>query len=35
MPCLFAYAHVSTADQTLENQLQEIAAAGFPVDRGG
>lgn len=32
MPRLFVYARVSTADQTPENQLQEIAAAGFQVD---
>ncbi|CAE6826861.1 recombinase family protein [Paraburkholderia haematera] len=28
----FAYARVSTADQTTENQLHEIRAAGFAVD---
>lgn len=28
----FVYARVSTADQTTENQLQEIAAAGFNVE---
>jgi putative DNA-invertase from lambdoid prophage Rac len=28
----FAYARVSTADQTTANQLQEIEAAGFAVD---
>ncbi|WP_137164841.1 MULTISPECIES: recombinase family protein [Pseudomonas] len=29
----FAYCRVSTADQTTENQLQEIRAAGFDVPR--
>lgn len=28
----FAYCRVSTADQTTQNQLQEIAAAGFAVE---
>lgn len=28
----FAYCRVSTADQTTQNQLQEIAAAGFTVE---
>ena len=28
----FAYCRVSTLDQTTENQLQEIASAGFSVD---
>jgi len=28
----FAYCRVSTSDQTTENQLQEIASAGFSVD---
>ena len=28
----FAYCRVSTADQTNENQVREIAAAGFSVD---
>jgi len=28
----FAYCRVSTSDQTTENQLQEIASAGFAVD---
>jgi putative DNA-invertase from lambdoid prophage Rac len=28
----FAYCRVSTADQTTENQIQEIAGAGFAVD---
>lgn len=32
MSRVFAYCRVSTADQTTENQLQEIAAAGFAVD---
>lgn len=32
MPRVFAYCRVSTTDQTTENQLQEIAAAGFAVD---
>lgn len=32
MPRLFVYARVSTADQTPDNQLQEIVAAGFQVD---
>lgn len=31
MSRLFAYCRVSTADQTTENQVQEIAAAGFTV----
>ncbi len=31
MSRVFAYCRVSTADQTTENQLQEIAAAGFAV----
>jgi putative DNA-invertase from lambdoid prophage Rac len=29
----FAYCRVSTADQVTENQIQEIAAAGFTVDK--
>lgn len=29
----FAYARVSTADQTAANQLREIEAAGFNVDK--
>ncbi|WP_186111172.1 recombinase family protein [Burkholderia gladioli] len=29
----FAYARVSTADQTVANQLREIEAAGFSVDK--
>lgn len=29
----FAYCRVSTADQTTENQVREIAAAGFAVDQ--
>jgi putative DNA-invertase from lambdoid prophage Rac len=32
MSRVFAYCRVSTTDQTTENQLQEIAAAGFQVD---
>jgi putative DNA-invertase from lambdoid prophage Rac len=32
MPRTFAYCRVSTADQTTENQVREIAAAGFAVD---
>jgi putative DNA-invertase from lambdoid prophage Rac len=32
MTRVFAYCRVSTTDQTTENQLQEIAAAGFKVD---
>jgi putative DNA-invertase from lambdoid prophage Rac len=32
MPRVFVYARVSTADQTTDNQLREIAAAGFVVD---
>lgn len=31
MARVFAYCRVSTADQTTENQLREIAAAGFDV----
>lgn len=31
MSRLFAYCRVSTSDQTTENQLREIAAAGFAV----
>src|ERR1700735_2207220 len=33
MPRTFAYVRVSTSDQTTENQIREIAAAGFSVDR--
>lgn len=29
----FAYARVSTADQTAVNQIREIEAAGFSVDK--
>ena len=29
----FIYARVSTADQNTENQVREIAAAGFAVDK--
>ena len=32
MPRTFAYCRVSTADQTYENQVHEILAAGFQVD---
>lgn len=32
MPRTFAYARVSTTDQTVENQLCEIKAAGFHVE---
>ena len=32
MPRTFAYAHVSTADQTTANQIREIEAAGFKVE---
>ncbi len=32
MARLFAYCRVSTADQTTENQVHEIKAAGFSVD---
>lgn len=32
MPRTFAYARVSTTGQTTENQIQEIAAAGFHVE---
>lgn len=31
MSRVFAYCRVSTADQTTENQVQEIAAAGFTI----
>jgi putative DNA-invertase from lambdoid prophage Rac len=31
MSRVFAYCRVSTADQTTDNQVQEIAAAGFTV----
>jgi putative DNA-invertase from lambdoid prophage Rac len=33
MPRTFAYVRVSTAGQTTENQVREIEAAGFQVDR--
>jgi len=33
MSRLFAYCRVSTTDQTTENQVQEIAAAGFAVTK--
>lgn len=32
MARVFAYCRVSTCDQTTENQVREIAAAGFAVD---
>lgn len=32
MSRVFAYARVSTADQTVENQVREIEAAGFKVE---
>lgn len=32
MPRVFCYSRVSTHDQTTENQIQEIAAAGFIVE---
>lgn len=32
MPRVFAYCRVSTSDQTTDNQLQEVAQAGFTVD---
>lgn len=31
MTRVFAYCRVSTTDQTTENQLREIASAGFDV----
>ena len=33
MSRVFAYCRVSTADQTTDNQIQEIEAAGFNIDR--
>jgi putative DNA-invertase from lambdoid prophage Rac len=33
MPRTFAYVRVSTAGQTTDNQIREIEAAGFAVDR--
>ena len=33
MSRVFAYCRVSTADQTTDNQIQEIAAAGFTVQK--
>ncbi len=33
MSRVFAYCRVSTADQTTENQAQEIAASGFAIER--
>ena len=35
MSRVFAYCRVSTADQTADNQIQEMAAAGFTVQNGG
>lgn len=32
MPRIFAYCRVSTADQTTENQVQEIAGRGFAIE---
>ena len=32
MPRAFAYVRVSTTSQTTDNQLQEIAAAGFIIE---
>jgi len=34
MSRVFAYCRVSTADQTTDNQIQEIASAGFTVQQG-
>ncbi len=34
MSRVFAYCRVSTADQTTDNQIQEITAAGFTVQEG-
>ena len=34
MSRVFAYCRVSTADQTTDNQIQEISAAGFTVQEG-
>src|SRR5438270_1150512 len=33
MSRLFAYARVSTSEQTADNQLREITAAGFCIER--
>ena len=33
MPRTFAYVRVSTAGQTTDNQLGEIAAAGFAIEQ--
>lgn len=33
MSRVFAYTRVSTAGQTVDNQIQEIAAAGFAIDK--
>lgn len=32
MPRIFAYARVSTSDQTTDNQIREIEAAGFAIE---
>ena len=32
MSLTFAYCRVSTVDQTAENQIQEINAAGFSIE---
>ena len=32
MARMFAYCRVSTPDQTVDNQIREIGAAGFAVD---
>ena len=34
MSRVFAYCRVSTADQTTDNQIQEIASVGFTVQKG-
>jgi putative DNA-invertase from lambdoid prophage Rac len=34
MTRVFAYCRVSTVDQTIDNQIQEMAAAGFTVQKG-
>ena len=34
MSRVFAYCRVSTADQTTDNQIQQIAAEGFTVEKG-
>ena len=35
MARLFAYCRVSTAEQSTDNQVQEIAASGFVVEGKG